>query len=88
MPLFACFLRWYRCVPCTDALCQRIGRVRAIYFSFCACISTSVSAFVSVWFAPGIQQVSNRDFCLLDPDLFIGTVEKSRVQAFHFCKSL
>ena len=57
MPLFACFLRWYRCVPCTDALCQRIGRVRAIYFSFCACISTSVSAFVSVWFAPGIQQV-------------------------------
>ena len=58
MPLFACFLRWYRCVPCTDALCQRIGRVRAIYFAFCACISTSVSAFVSVWFAPGIQQVT------------------------------
>ena len=60
MPLFACFLRWYRCVPCTDALCQRIGRVRAIYFSFCACISASVSAFVSVWFAPGIQQVIKR----------------------------
>eukprot|EP00966_Prymnesium_polylepis_P171876 3974844-Prymnesium_polylepis.1 len=30
---------------------------------------------------------SKRDF-LLDSDLFIGTVEKSRVQAFHFCKSL
>jgi hypothetical protein len=31
---------------------------------------------------------SKRDFCLLDPDLVIGTVEKSRVQAFHFCRNL
>ena len=36
----------------------------------------------------GVLLGAQKRLFLLDPDLLIGTVEKSRVQAFHFCKNL